>query len=402
LSDKVEVRHVTDPGSDDARRFMRLPFRLYHGNPCWVPWFRADMLSLLRRRHPFFEHSDGTFLVATRGAGQGAGRRAARPSARGAGGNRSARGDETAGRLAVLENRRYNEQHGMRSAHFYFFDAVDDPSVTEALFAEAARWAAHRGLDVLLGPMGFGGATGSGILIDGFEHRAAMTMMPYNHPYYGDHLEAVGFTKFLDIYSASIRPDRFRLPDRVRSVAEKVLERGHFRVMRFRRRSELGRVAGRLGAVYNTAEAGHLETYGYSEREIEAIIRDLMLVADPSLIKVLAYKDEVVGFLFAFPDLSEAMQRAGGRLNPLVVCRLLRERRRARSLVVNGAGILPRYQRLGGNALLYHELEKTVRGRGVRHVDLAQIAETTTLMLRDIETLGGRLYKTHRIYRLDL
>lgn len=68
---------------------------------------------------------------------------------------------------------------------------------------------------------------------------------------------------------------------------------------------------------------------------------------------------------------------------------------------MNGAGILPQYQRLGGNAILYYELEKTVRSRNrqFRHVDLTQVAESTGLMLEDIKTLGGKIYKTHRIFK---
>ena len=81
--------------------------------------------------------------------------------------------------------------------------------------------------------------------------------------------------------------------------------------------------------------------------------------------------------------------------------------KRTDRLIINDAGILPRYQRVGGNALLYYELEKTVRESNYRYADyryadLVQIAETTTLMLSDIETLGGKIFKTHRIDRLNL
>jgi hypothetical protein len=78
---------------------------------------------------------------------------------------------------------------------------------------------------------------------------------------------------------------------------------------------------------------------------------------------------------------------------------LLLEKRRTQSLIINGAGIRKEYRRMGGTALLYSELERTAQGRAWRDVDLTQVAETTELMLRDLETLGGRIYKTHRVYR---
>ena len=126
--------------------------------------------------------------------------------------------------------------------------------------------------------------------------------------------------------------------------------------------------------------------------------KDLLVIADPSLIKILAYQGSIVGFLFAFPDLSEALRRDGGRLGPLELLRLLAAMRGREKLLVNGMGILPEYQRLGGNALLYHELQKTAGSGLYRRVELVQVSERTELMLRDIETLGGRIFKTHRIY----
>ena len=167
------------------------------------------MKRILRREHPLFDHSVGEFFVATEGC-------------------------ETVGRVAVLENTRYNSEHNIKSAHFFFFDAFENRRVTESLFDAAIAWAKGRGLDVLLGPMGFGGATGGGVLIDGFDHRAAMTMMAYNHPYYAGLLEGVGFEKYLDLYSAVIDASEFRLPERVGRVAQRVLARGNFKVLRFK------------------------------------------------------------------------------------------------------------------------------------------------------------------------
>ena len=48
---------------------------------------------------------------------------------------------------------------------------------------------------------------------------------------------------------------------------------------------------------------------------------------------------------------------------------------------------------------LYTKLERAAKNGGrFVHVDLTQIAETTTLMLKDIETLGAERYKTHRVF----
>jgi hypothetical protein len=193
------------------------------------------------------------------------------------------------------------------------------------------------------------------------------------------------------------------MPERVRSLAEKVLARGRFRVLEFRSRRDLLAVAPRLGQIYNTAiAASHPDSYPYTENELAQVIRQFAQVAEPALIKVIAYDGQPAGFVFGFPDLSAALQRARGRLAPWNLLDLAAERRRTDSLIINGAGILPEYQRLGGNALLYHTLGQTANTGRFRQAEMTQIADTTSLMLADMQTLGGEVYKTHRLYKRDL
>ncbi len=195
----------------------------------------------------------------------------------------------------------------------------------------------------------------------------------------------------------------FVLPERVRRVAEISLKRGSFEVPAFRTKRDIIRRAPEIGKVYNASFESHGDEFSpLSEREIKQITDDLVTVADPSLIKLLVSRGKIAGFLFGFPDLSAALQRSHGRITPWGIVDLLLEYRRTRWLIVNGAGILPQYQRLGGNALLYYMLERIASRRQFLHVDAVQIAESTTLMLADLATLGARRYKVHRVYRRDL
>jgi len=126
------------------------------------------------------------------------------------------------------------------------------------------------------------------------------------------------------------------------------------------------------------------------------------LVADPRLIKVIINKDQVVGFLFAFPDISAALQRAKGNLFPFGLVDMLIEMRRTKWVAINGAGILPQFQGRGGNALLYSEMEKTIRDYNFTHADLTQVAETAVQMRNDLVNLGGEIYKIHRVYSKNI
>ncbi len=81
---------------------------------------------------------------------------------------------------------------------------------------------------------------------------------------------------------------------------------------------------------------------------------------------------------------------------------LLRELRVTNGLSGNGAGILPEFQGLGGNALLYAAMEQTLRDFHFEWYELTQVAETAVQMRLDLATLGGQPYKNHRVYRKTL
>jgi hypothetical protein len=117
------------------------------------------------------------------------------------------------------------------------------------------------------------------------------------------------------------------------------------------------------------------------------------------LVKLIAHGEDIVGFLFAFPDLSAALQRSRGRLLPFGLIDLVMETGRTRWLAINGAGVLPEFQGRGGNALLYAELQNTLQESRLVHADLTQVAESAVQMRRDLVNIGGVPYKNHRVFR---
>ncbi len=380
----VTVEEVVSARGAAGRAFVEFPHRLNAGKPQWVPQFRTDVRAVLDRRHPYFQRGAAAFFLARRGG-------------------------VPVGTIAAVDNVPFNEHHHSSIGHFYFFDCVDDRTVSHALFEAAFAWLRSRGRTSVIGPFGFS-IMGMGVLVQGFEHRACMTMMPWNGPWYGPAIEAEGFVKHRDQFSLYVDAQAFTLPDKVRRVADIAMKRGRFEVPLFRRKRDLVRRAQEIGRVYNESFESHGDEYvPLSEAEIRQVTRDLVTVADPTLIKLLIAKPgngegagEIAGFLFGFPDLSAALQRSRGRITPWGIIDLLLEYRRTRWLIVNGAGILPRFQKMGGNAMLYAMLEKVAAGRRFLHVDAVQIAETTSLMLADMATLGGKIFKVHRVYKRDL
>lgn len=371
----LRLLSVTDRRA--LRAFIDLPKRIYRDTPQWVPCFDADYRAFHAGTHPFFAHAEAEFLLVLRG------------------------GDPVA-RVMMIRNDRYNAEHSRESAHFYFVDFFDDAEAIDLLFDAMRRWAAERGLTELIGPLFSGATFGGGILVDGFQHRAAMTMMPYHHAYYAPHFVRHGFAKHFDLNSLVVDPDKFILPERVERLAERVRERGRMKALRFSSKRELRRVANEVARLYNPTLADHHENYPLTDEELARLIDELLQIVVPDLEKIITYDDHVVGFMLAFPDLTPAIQRSGGKITPLAILRLLRLKRTTDRLILNGMGILEQYQRLGGNALIYSELARTLRDAGryrFREAEMVQINEETDLMLADMRKLGAEPYKRHRVFR---
>ena len=374
----LTVEKIDTDDKAQVGRFVRIPYRLYENHPQWVPPLFIDAETQLnRRKHPFYEHSDADFFIAVRDG-------------------------RDIGRIAALENRRFNDYHGTRQSQFYLFDCEDDAEAARLLFEHVFEWAKNRQLDTVVGPKGFGVLDGYGLIIEGYEHRQMMTMMNYNYPYYVHLVEGNGFTKEVDFVSCYLGADTFHLPERIHSIAERVLARGALQVQRFRTKNDLKAWADRIGKAYNNAFVNNWEYYPLTQREIAFLLENLLTIADPRLIKVITHGEEAVGFLFGFADVSAALQRAKGKLLPFGLIDIMLEVRRTKWVALNGAGILPEFQGRGGNALLYSEMEKTMHDYSYLHADLTQVAETAVQMRKDLENVGGKTYKNHRVYRKKL
>ena len=373
------IEKVDTGNAKQVRRFVKLPFRLYADCPQWVPPLDVDAYNQLnRKKHPFHEHSDVDFFLAVRDG-------------------------KDVGRIAAIENKLYNKYHNKRTANFYLFDCENDAESAKLLFETVENWAKIRGLDLLMGPKGFGPLDGYGILVMGQEHRQTMTMLNYNHAYYQSLIEAQGFTKEVEFVSCYLPADKFDIPERVKRITERVMQRGHLEIKTFKNKKELITWADKIGTAYNDAFVNNWEYYPLTQREIDFVVENIMTIADHRLIKIIIHEEKVVGFFFSFHDVSAAMQRAKGKLFPFGLLDILMEIRHTNTVSVNGMGILPEFQGHGGNALLYYAMGNTLlEFKQFAHVEMTQVAETTEQMRADLKNLNGVEYKNHRVYRKSL
>ncbi len=155
----LTIEKIDTYDKEQVRRFVRLPYRLYKDHPQWTPPLYMDAeMQLNRDKHPFYEHSEADFFVAVRDG-------------------------EVVGRIAALEQRRYNEYHDKHIAQFYLVETEEDQEIANLLFERVYEWAQQRGLNQVMGPKGFAVLDGYGLLVEGYEYRQVMTMMNYNFAY---------------------------------------------------------------------------------------------------------------------------------------------------------------------------------------------------------------------------
>jgi hypothetical protein len=373
----MQIRRLDLASPRDIDRYIFLPFGLYRDEPLWVPPFAGEARAAIDpARNPFFAHSEAAFFLAERAR-------------------------EVVGRIAVLENRRYNAYRGEKTALFWDFDVVNDASVSRALFEAAFDWARGRGLEQMWGPKGFSALDGRGVLVEGFEHRPAMGIL-YNYPYYAELIEDAGFTKDIDLFSYHI--DRsFQLPARVLDLAERIRRRRGFRTARIRTKAELRSYVPSVAAAYNEAFGELAGFVPINDAEAAAVGERILAVGDPTMIKVLLKGEKVVGFIIAYPDLSAGIQRCRGRIWPTGWFHLMRESRRTEWVNFNGIAILEGYRGLGGNAILLAEMHDTFADRTrFQHADLVQVQDANERMQREMRSLGIEPYKRHRIYTRSL
>jgi len=225
------VRRIDANNRKDVKQFIHFPFELYRESTLWVPPLISDMkLIFNRRKHPFYTHSSADFFVA-----ESEGR--------------------TVGRLAVLNNRLFNDFNGSRTAFFYYFEAVDDSDVSRGLFDAGRAWAVEQGMDRMVGPLGFVRGDSMGLLVEGFEHSPAIGI-PYNFPYYDRLLTDLGFERRTDYYSGHLS-GKHQLPERFYNIANRVKEKRGFRIKSFRSKRELRKWVPRIQAVVNASFAGN-------------------------------------------------------------------------------------------------------------------------------------------------
>lgn len=380
----TELRVTKVQSQDDLMDFIHFPWEVYRDNPYWVPPLISERVEFLDPEHnPFFEHATVEYYLAHRGP-------------------------NIVGTIAAFTNDLYNEFQGVNTGFFGFFEVLEDKEAALALFQKTDEFAKRAGHDAVLGPAQFSTNDEVGMLVDGFDG-VPRVLMPYNPPRYMDYVEAAGYQKAMDLWSYKIDLANFmqNIPPKLIRVVEKVKERRNLHIRTINMK-DFDQEVERFKRVYNSSWERNWGFVPMTDPEIERMAAQLKPMLDPGLVLMVEREGEVIGVALSLPDLCQPLHKAYPRPGVPEILSMLklvwhwRVRGGMKWVRAFALGVLPEYRALGVDAMMYLETAKAASRKGYKFVEGSWVLENNEMMNRIAGLIGGKVYRTHRLYERKL
>ena len=315
------------------------------------------------------------------------------------------RDNKLVGRISAAINQRYNEYHGTKIGSFGFFETIQDYAVARTLLDAARDWVKQRDMDTLRGPGEYSNATHErqGTLIDGFEYPPTVELT-HNPPYYAEFLDRYGFRKAMDYYAYKVDIEDYKA-DRVARIAKRVAARRGITT----RMADLKNLNNEIQLVLDIYNEAWSQNWGFlpiTHAEGEMLADSLRPVLIPEMLRFAYVGGESAAVIAALPDLYEPLRpRWRWPLDTEVVrtARAFVQAKRIRgALRVFFFGVRPRFRGLGTDAILFTEVQEYALKHGYSFFEPSLLLESNENILRISASMGGKRYKTWRIYDMDL
>jgi len=357
------------------REFVELPFRVYQGDPSWVPPLRSDVRWMLDpAQNPFWKHAKRHLFLARRDG-------------------------RVVGRIAAIADAEHNRVHQDRTAFFGFFECENDPEAAKALLdiAEKAAGELLPGCDRLRGPMNPSMNDEVGALVPAeSEPGPPVLMMTYNPAYYLDLFSAAGFTKEKDLL-AIIAPVGEHGFARLKRLSAGVMKREPGLQVRIIRMDRFDQELAVVKEIYNKAWERNWGFVPMTSEEIDAMAKKLKPLIYPPYIWFADLNGKPAAFMLGMPDYNEVLIKMGGSLFPFGWLKFLTEKRKIDRCRLMAFGIIPEFRKKGIDAVLYyHSMNEGVK-KGIKTVEFSWMLEDNEEILKPLGVFGGRVYRRYRI-----
>ncbi|MEN8261449.1 MAG: N-acetyltransferase [Pseudomonadota bacterium] len=360
------------------RRFIRMPWPIYEGDPAWTPPLLIERSQHISPRNPVFAHVRWQAWLAYRGS-------------------------RLVGRISAQIDQLHLDRYRDATGFFGMLEAEDDAAVFHLLMKTAASWLKQQGMRCVMGPFNLSINEECGLLVEGFDTPPSL-MMGHARPYYGARIEEQGYTQAKDLLAYLIRPD-FDRPAVMKALVKAAEAKARVRPLR---RSHLKEDLAILRDIFNDAWSENWHFVPFTEQEFEDIGRSLVMLAHEDFVQIAEIDREPVAMIVILPNINEAIHDLNGRLFPIGWAKLLWRLKVAypRAARIPLMGVRKRFQhsRLGPGLafLVINALREPVIRRGIQDVEMSWILEDNAGMRNIIEIIGGVAYKRYRIYQKSI
>lgn len=381
----VKIKEITD--KKGQKEFISFKWKVYKYDENWVPpIFSEDLKRIDPEHNPFFKHAKVKLFIAYKDG-------------------------KPAGRISAHIDYNFNNFHNSKTAFFGFFESINDKEVAHALLNKVVEFAKENEMTEILGPASFTSNDDDyGLLIKGFDSPPVIGMS-YNPPYYIDLVESFGFKKAKDLLAYIIRVDdeyiKFihHLAKRLKPLTERTLKWGY--TIRNVDLKNIKEEITKIFEIYNEAWEKNWGFVPLTYEEFEHIGNSFKDFAIPELAKIVEYNGEPVAFGLVIPDMNLILKKMGGKILSPGIFHLLYHKfhkfHKIEGSRLITLGIKAKYRKKGVDSLLYyHMMKDSIEKTNIKYCEVSWLLEDNYLIIRATKFMGGKHYKTYRIYGYGL
>lgn len=311
-------------------------------------------------------------------------------------------GKQFAGRIAAFIDPHTAANNDQPTGGCGFFDCINDQEAADLLFDASKKWLAERGMEAMDGSVNFGDRDNFwGVLVDGFSE--PVFNMPYNYPYYKDLFETYGFQNYFNQFTFRRMINDTQLRDRVYEKAERIAKNPDYTFEQVNWKNRV-KYAHDFMTIYNKAWGVIPGVKKISEVHAMALLKQMKPILDPRLVNFGYYKGEPIAFLIMVQDLNQIIRGFNGQMNWYNKLRFmyrLKVQYKCDRIIGRIFGIVPEHQGKGvdGAIILYFRDIALRKGFPYKELQMNWIGDFNPPMIKIVEGIGGKLFKTHTTYR---
>ncbi|MBR2341129.1 MAG: hypothetical protein IKA72_01800 [Clostridia bacterium] len=367
----LEIKQVKT--RKEAKEFVNFPLRLYKGNPYFVPPLYGDEMALFKKKTVYDDQAESIFYIAKRDG-------------------------KVVGRIHGILQHASNKKWNQKRVRFTRFDCIDDQEVANALFKKVENWAREKGMDTVVGPLGFSDLDREGLLIEGFEELATFEEQ-YNYPYYQRLIENLGYVKEVDWEERKLYAPK-EVDERLLRVSSKMMEKYGLRFGEAKNTREfLKKYADKFFDILDETYVDIYQSVPFTDKMKKSLISSFKLIVNVNNVSVILDKDDnVVCFGLCFPSIAKAVQKSGGRLTPCALVKCLRAIKNPKVIDLALIGVLPEYRRKGVASVFIGRLHELLRRGDIEYAETNLNLETNHAIINQWKSFDCVQHKRRRAY----